>query len=295
MPTREALTILVVEDNDDAVRLLEVSLWQQKRARVSVVRAESLASALTLLEGQTFDAALVDLGLPDTSGISVVGAIRRKALDLPLVVLTGSGEELAVDALRAGAQDYLSKGDLSGPAIVRSLLFAIERGRNERRLADLAYRDQLTGLANRPATTEALTAALKELDDGGWVAVVFLDVNRFKSINDTFGHNAGDEVLKEVGRRLSSVTRQQETVGRWAGDEFLVLAAGGGEEGAGERLAQRLEVALTNPPILDPSGAAVTVSLGMAVARDPKTGVEELVGRADASMYAAKAGGPAKR
>lgn len=294
MPTREALTILLMEDNDDAVRLLELSLWQQKRARVSVVRAESLASALNLLDGQTFDAALVDLGLPDSSGTSVVGAIRRKALELPLVVLTGSGEELAMDALRAGAQDYLSKQDLSGPAIVRSLLFAIERGRNERRLADLAYRDQLTGLANRPATTEALTAALQALDGSGWVAVVFLDVNRFKSINDSFGHNAGDEVLKEVGRRLSSVTRQQETVGRWAGDEFLVLAAGAGDD-SGERLAGRLAVALTDPPMLDPSGTAVTVTLGMAVARDPSTGVEELVGRADASMYAAKPGGPASR
>ncbi len=295
MPTREALEILLVEDNDDAVRLLEVSLWQQQRARVSVVRARSLADALAQLDDRSFDAALVDLGLPDTSGVSAVGAIRRKALDLPLVVLTGSGEELAMDALRAGAQDYLSKKDLSGATVVRSLLFAIERGRNERRLADLAYRDQLTGLANRAATTEALVAALNELDGQRWVAVVFLDVNRFKSINDTFGHNAGDDVLREVGRRLSSVTRQRETVGRWAGDEFLVVTTGEGKPQPGDQLAQRLEQALGDPPILDPSGSAVTMSIGVAVAREQGTGVEELVGRADASMYAAKPGGPSPR
>lgn len=295
MPSREALEVLLVEDNDDAVRLLEVSLWQQQRARISVTRASSLAEALDQLDSRTFDAALVDLGLPDTTGVSVVGTIRRKALDLPLVVLTGSGEELALDALRAGAQDYLSKKDLSGPTVVRSLLFAIERGRNERRLADLAYRDQLTGLANRPATTEALTASLNELDGEQWVAVVFLDVNRFKSINDTFGHNVGDDVLREVGRRLSSVTRQAETVGRWAGDEFLVLAAGQGDPASGEQLAARLTEALSTPPILDPAGAPVTVSIGLAITQEPGTGVEELVGRADASMYAAKPGGPAVR
>lgn len=285
---RDTLHILVVEDSDDAVRLLEMSLWNQQRARVDFSRAGSLGEAIDLLDGDEFDAALVDLGLPDTQGLQAVEGLRRRAPELPIVVLTAAGEHLALDALRAGAQDYLGKEELTGPTVVRSLLFAMERGRNQRQLADLAYRDQLTGAASRPATAEAISDALQRLEGDGWVAVIFMDVNRFKAVNDRFGHNVGDRVLQDFGARLLAATRQNELVGRWAGDEFVIVTSGTGPTTEAQKVATRLEEILREPPVLDPEGDPVTATIGLAVTTDPRTSPDELVGAADSSMYEIK-------
>lgn len=277
-----------MEDSDDAVRLLEMSLWNQQRARVDFSRAGTLSEALDLIDTEEFDAALVDLGLPDTQGMQPVEDLRRRAPQLPIVVLTAAGEHLALEALRAGAQDYLGKEELTGPTVVRSLLFAMERGRNQRQLADLAYRDQLTGVASRSATAEAIEDAIERLGDEDWAAVIFLDVNKFKSINDRFGHNVGDRVLQDFGARLLSATRQNELVGRWAGDEFVIVTSGRGPTTEAQKVAARLEEVLREPAIVDPNGDPVTATIGLAVTSDARTGTDELVGAADASMYEIK-------
>jgi two-component system, cell cycle response regulator len=284
------LRVLIVEDSDDTVHLLELLFANQSRTQVEIERAASLAEALDLLDTSDFDAALVDLGLPDTEGLQSVEAVRRKCPELPIVVLTGAGEELALDALRAGAQDYLSKPELSGPTVIRSLMFAMERGRNQARITELAYRDQLTGAATRAATADSVASELASMSDGKWVAVVFLDVNRFKFINDTFGHGEGDRVLAEIGRRLRDATRRDEVVGRWGGDEFVVLTSGRGAASDAARVVGRLSAVLADPPILDPAGSAVTSTVGYAVATDAATTADELVARADAAMYELKHG-----
>ncbi len=160
-------------------------------------------------------------------------------------------------------------------------------------LALLALRDPLTGLANRLLFGDRMRAAATRMDRrGGLLAILLLDVDRFKGVNDSLGHSIGDQLLKELGARLSGVVRASDTVARLSGDEFAVLAEDLESLQAAERLADRALTAL-QPPYELPHGFTVTVtpSIGMTVSADAKTDPDDLLGQADAALYAAKAAG----
>ena len=135
-----------------------------------------------------------------------------------------ASDALAVQAVVAGAQDYLIKGETPGPLLVRAIRYAIERKSGERRLAALAMSDALTGLPNRALLLERAQRALDRMPAaGGRVGLLFLDLDRFKLVNDSLGHQAGDELLVAVAERLRRVTGDRGTVARFGGDEFAVL------------------------------------------------------------------------
>ena len=118
----------------------------------------------------------------------------------PFIVLTGQGSrEIDLEAMRAGAADYLLKAEMTAPLLERAIRYAIERHRAERRLAELAQFDQLTGLANRVLFRDYLGKILARADrNRQLVAVMLLDLDRFKTVNDTYGHEAGDLLLKQI-------------------------------------------------------------------------------------------------
>ena len=150
-----------------------------------------------------------------------------------------------------------------------------------------AQRDALTGLPNRRAVGERLSAAVnKARRGGGRVSVVFIDLDGFKAVNDELGHDVGDEVLVAVGRRLTRTVRSDDVVGRWGGDEFIVVMDGG--EQAIRSLSRRLHAAMEEPVVVSgPCTVAVRLSVGGAEAR---TGVlvDDVVARADRAMFRAK-------
>ena len=163
-----------------------------------------------------------------------------------------------------------------------------------RRLREQALTDPLTRLPNRLMFEERLAEALELIDDpagpGGTLAVMFIDLDGFKPVNDSFGHSAGDAVLREIGRRLQGLARQSDVVARVGGDEFLLLADPGHEAGAGH-LAQRVLQALAEPCRL-PHGAEVRLSGSVGIVMYPQHGpAQKLLARADAAMYAAKRAG----
>jgi diguanylate cyclase (GGDEF)-like protein len=156
------------------------------------------------------------------------------------------------------------------------------------RLQKLAFHDQLTGLANRTSFEERLARAADQCHrDGSGLVLLFVDLDGFKPINDSFGHPVGDDVLREVGRRLRRVVRGDDVVCRAGGDEFLVLGAGVGSADAAARFAQRILDALAPPHLL--AGRQTHLSCSIGVARFPGDGpVARLITHADAAMYAAK-------
>lgn len=166
--------------------------------------------------------------------------------------------------------------------------YAEERSAS-RHFEDLALTDQLTKLPNRRATLDALEKALSH--QGRTVigaGVVMIDIDHFKKVNDRYGHDGGDAALKHVARVLAEATRKSETVGRWGGEEFLMVLSST-EPIAIERAVERVRAAVANAPLENPA-LTITVSLGAAVAGRGET-IESLLKRADAALYEAKAAG----
>ncbi len=160
------------------------------------------------------------------------------------------------------------------------------------RLRDQAHSDPLTRMPNRLLFEERLAAALESIDDAPCsLAVLFIDLDGFKPINDSFGHVAGDSVLREVGRRLVAVSRDEDTVARVGGDEFLLMAVKPGHEAVAASVAQRVLQTL-NDPFQLPNGVEVNLSASIGVVMYPEHGpASKLIANADAAMYAAKRAG----
>ena len=292
---RGAHRLLLVEDDDDHVILVR-SLVTTFRTETpwEIVRASSLVEALELLEEVDPACLLVDLGLPDAAGLHAVTQLRAQAPHHPIVVITATDDDdLSTLALRRGAQDYLVKGRLGADTLERSINHAIERMAIEREYAAMAFHDTLTGLPNRSLLLDRMVNALRRLDRSGtMVAVGFLDLDGFKVVNDTLGHAAGDEVLKEVARRLRENVRATDTVARLGGDEFVVLCEDLHGEDEAVAVIDTLRKAIA-APVLGPDGESITVSFsaGITTTTSGDVASETLLTEADAAMYVAKQAG----
>jgi diguanylate cyclase (GGDEF)-like protein len=168
-----------------------------------------------------------------------------------------------------------------------------ERKRTEAKLAHQAMHDPLTGLPNRTLFTDRMMLAKARLRRGGSLAVLFCDVDHFKVVNDSFGHEAGDRLLIEVAHRLRSILRPSDTVSRFGGDEFALLCEEVDSEVV-EQIAERLEEAFSAPFLIDGHEAPVSASTGIVLTTDPDVDPDQLMSDADLAMYAAKQGGRAR-
>jgi PleD family two-component response regulator len=209
------LPVLLIEDDEDHAELTR--LYMQRVAPHQQVRwVKSVDAALEVLREQDVKLVLADLSLPDAQGLDVVRRLRTHEPAVPIVVVSALLDDaLALEVLRAGAEDCLAKDSLNTLALGRALDFATERGERVGELAERARSDALTRLANHVAFEQRLEQALsraRRLDSK--VAVLFLDLDRFKQINDRLGHLAGDRLLCEIADRLRKLVRQQDVVTR---------------------------------------------------------------------------------
>jgi diguanylate cyclase (GGDEF)-like protein len=239
---------------------------------------------------------LLDLSLPDAVGMEAVTQMQAAAPAIPIVVLSGLNDEaLALNAVQHGAQDYLIKGRVDEVLIARSIRYAIERKRAEVALAHQALHDPLTELPNRALFLDRLEQALARAQRSSVnVAVLFLDLDRFKVVNDSLGHEAGDRLLVDVANRLRGVVRPGDTVARFGGDEFTILCDVRGERDA-VLIAERVAAAVEAPFTLDDNEAFLTTSLGIALTTGRVDArAEALIRDADAAMYRAKERGKSR-
>ncbi|HET9050133.1 MAG TPA: EAL domain-containing protein [Candidatus Dormibacteraeota bacterium] len=287
--------VLLIEDSPGDARLVRLMLDEADGQRFEVVHVDSLAGAWDCLGHEGASCVLVDLSLPDADGLEAVERLRAVAPELPIIVLTGRNDlGLAVAALQIGAQDYLIKGRVDGQLLTRALRYAIERKHSEMELIHQALHDPLTGLPNRALFVDRLEQALvRNSRRPAMTAVLFVDLDRFKVVNDSLGHAAGDRVLVGLAERLISLLRPSDTVARFGGDEFTVLCADMQSETEAFAIAERIQQALTAPFDLDGAGVVLTASIGIAMTSGDAEAATTLIRNADAAMYRAKERGRA--
>jgi diguanylate cyclase (GGDEF)-like protein len=285
----ERLTVLLVEDNPGDARLIEHSL-ESAAAAFLVEHADRVSAALDRLAQGGVDIVLLDLSLPDSSGLPTFAVVRSCAEDVPIVVLTGlDDEETATSAVQAGAQDYLVKGSFDSDAIARSLRYAVERHRMQQDLRRLATVDDLTGLFNRRGFLPLAEHHLNLSDRHGEpLVLLFIDLDGLKKVNDVHGHAEGSRMIQDTATVLMNTLRTSDVLARVGGDEFCVLLTGDDALNADRVLVRLVEsVASHNAR----AGRVYELSLSVGAASyDPHEpcSIEELMERADALMYEEK-------
>jgi diguanylate cyclase (GGDEF)-like protein len=282
------IRVLLVSSDYRTARLIDELLRETwKRAQLLTYATWDAAAAQAVIDHPGC-CVLLDVCSEDT--MTLLQYVSMSAPEVPVVLLAPDEDELvAMRAVREGAQDCLVKPALDAAALRRALIHSIERKRAETELAHQALHDQLTALPNRALFLDRLGVALERARrSGAQLAVLFLDFDNFKQINDSRGHGAGDRVLAILGERFSGLLRPMDTVARFGGDEFTFLF----EDLAAERevvlIADRICQAARQPVHIDGAELSVTVSVGIAMVSDPTVAPETVIREADAAMYRAK-------
>jgi diguanylate cyclase (GGDEF)-like protein len=282
--------VLLVEADQRAAVLLGEMLRAIWTGGLVLAHAARIDDATRELIDHGASCVLVDLGMADELQVGPLEQIRTAAPDVPVIALSSRSDEGAgMRAIQAGAQDYLIRSELTPTTLSRSIRYAIERKRSEVDLAHQALHDPLTGLPNRALFLDRLGVALdRSRRTKSSIAIVFLDVDDFKGINDTLGHAAGDTVLIGLAGRLQAMLRPMDTVARLGGDEFTFLFEQLGSEREAVLIAERIGHTTSLPIALDVGEASVTVSIGVALVTDPSVSPDSVMRDADTAMYRAK-------
>jgi two-component system cell cycle response regulator len=254
---------------------------------IELLWVEELTGALERLSQGGVDAVLLSLDLPDSEGMLTFERARAFAPDVPIIVLTeGSDEDIGMNTVQAGAQDFLVKEEVQPATLARAVRHAIERHRLFAALRSLSLIDDLTGLYNRRGFADLGEQYLKlSRRSARGVCVVFLDVDRFKSINDSLGHHVGDRALIKVADILKATFRRSDIIARLGGDEFAVLALEASGESS-ELLLERLRERFREFNRSSQEPYQLSVSIGMTRREaDMRMRLEDLVSEADHAMY----------
>lgn len=269
----------------------------QSPLEFELLEAEDLRQGLALLKESLVDVVLLDLGLPDGDGLANLSAIQAADSRVPVVILSGRVDErIALEAVKAGAQDFIAKADLSTESAVRAISYAIERKLTETRLREgvselehAAQVDPLTGLLNRRAFLQHLDRVQQKCrSERTAVSCAMLDIDYFKHVNDTYGHPVGDEALRTVASLLLHESRAGDLVCRFGGEEFCIVLTDTDEQAAFV-WAERVRKTLGNTVIqTQRCDLQLTVSLGVAQANREADALHELVDKADQALLASK-------
>ena len=289
------LRVLLVEDSEDDAELVVRELTRGGYD-VTAWRVDTAEALIAAFEDGRWDLTIGDFSMPQFSGTAALAVVRQFDAEMPFIFVSGTiGEDAAVAAMRGGAQDYIMKASLKRlvPAVERELReVASRRSRRhaEERLAHLAYHDALTDLPNRVLLNDRLTQAmLASQRSGEPIALMVIDLEHFKIVNDSLGHHAGDRMLQEVAARLRALVRESDTVARLGGDEFAVMLLNTDAQRA-TAMGRKLLKRLNEPYVIQDRPCVVSASLGVSTFPAHGTTADSMLQKADIAMYVAKSG-----
>ncbi len=295
---RERLTVLVYDDDEAYRQLVRSMLGQSRKVEFNIVETRNTRQMATALKRHP-DVIILDLGLKGKSGMEWLQEITDHDI-APVVIVTGSGnEQTAVETMKIGAYDYIPKAYLTYDLLLKSLINARdkwvllrEKGRLQEELAHMAMYDALTDILSRRALLEqAEVERQRTMRYKRDLSFLMIDIDHFKRVNDTYGHLIGDIVLREVAQCLKKQTRRSDFVGRYGGEEFLIILPETSLDKAlilAEKLRKRVsELAV---PAEGKVLKGTTISIGATEYEDDPT-IEEFINRSDKWLYTAKKGG----
>jgi len=289
---KETLKALLVEDERGNARGIREALagidahW----GRFELETVDGLAAGIQRLAKGDIAVVLLDLSLPDNRGLDAVFNLREHAPEVPIIVLTtASDQSSGIEALNAGAQDYLVKGKIDGSLLARSLRYAIDRKRLETSLQEMTLVDDLSGLYNRRGFFKFADQQLKlirRMRKRG--LLVLADIQGLKEINDTFSHAAGDVAITDAAALLRETFRESDVIGRLGGDEFVILAIGVADDGP-QSILRRLAKALGAYNEAPDRRFRLAFSLGIAsIDLGDGSTLDHLLGEADCDLHGRK-------
>jgi len=294
-----ALAVLVYDGNEVYRKLIRSMLGQSREVAFNIIEAKNTRQMQMALKRHTPDVIILDLELKGKSGIEWLQEIRDRDI-APVVIITGHGDEqIAVEVMKSGAYDYIPKAYLTYDQLSKSLINAREKWnlmkekeRLQEELAHMAMYDALTDILSRRALLEqAEVERQRTRRYNRDLSILMIDIDHFKKVNDAYGHIIGDIVLREVAQSLKKQTRRSDYVGRYGGEEFLIILPETRLDMAlilAEKLRKR--VAELTIPADGRILKDITVSIGVSAYENDPT-IDEFINRSDQWLYKAKTGG----
>ncbi|MFT4763273.1 MAG: diguanylate cyclase (GGDEF)-like protein [Oleispira sp.] len=295
------MKILLVDD-DQLDRALVIRALHKSDLSAQISEAVTVDQGLEMYATNTYDIVLLDYQLPQRNGIEMIVELRNESKNnsIAIVMMSSSeDEELSLACIRAGAQDFLLKSEISSARLKRALLHASTRFELEQQLYQtyqkvklLAETDTLTGLSNRHYFDESLKQVLTiNCRCEQQTALLLFDLDNFKVVNDTFGHDVGDLLLKKVVLRIKGCLRGNETFARLGGDEFAIMLNNLTSSDQAGQVARRIVTVLHKPFEIASAFIQTTLSVGIAIFPENGRTSEVLFKHADIAMYRAKNNG----
>lgn len=290
MVHEQSMHVLLVEDDEDDYLIVCDLVEQIEHPRVELEWVRTWDEAIQRVERADYDAVLTDYRLGADTGLDLLQAVQEHGSSAPVILLTGHGDrQVDLQAMDAGAADYLIKGEITPQMLERSLRYATQQHSLLMQLRALSLTDELTGLYNRRGFQMLGEPQLKLARRGGReTLLLFVDLDGMKRINDRLGHEAGDEALRETAELLRRTFRSSDVCARLGGDEFAVLAADapiGSATTITERVSQNLEALNAT------ANRSYQLSLSIGEVRCSPTdsrSLDELLRWADEAMYERK-------
>ncbi len=291
---KSTLCILIIDD-DKIDRQIIIRALKSGEITSNVLEADDEETALAFLTTHTIDLIFIDYQLPGSDGLTILRRLKDKEITIPIIMLTGHGDEtIAVEVMKAGAYDYCPKNKITPDFLKKLIQYSLESYASHQkilqakeRIHKLAYYDSLTALPNRTLfheyVTEQLDIALRNQEH---LALIFFDIDRFKFINNTWGHAVGDSLLQSISSRLQKALPEQ-FIARMGGDEFMILLANATPKKA-EEIAKTIQQALEPVFIYNGYHFYITSSIGIAVYPEHGKQMDFLMRNADTAMYTAK-------
>ncbi|NQZ83639.1 MAG: GGDEF domain-containing response regulator [Colwellia sp.] len=284
--------VLIVEDDEDDYILLEELLLEAVGDIGAITWAEDYKSAQARIANEHFDFYFLDNRLGAELGLDLIVEIKQQYETAPPIIMLSGVDDYKTDleAMEKGADDYLIKSELTAHLLERTFRYSLKSKDLEAKLAKLAHYDGLTGLYNRSLFNELLVKTIQQSERSGQkFALVTLDLDNFKFVNDNYGHPAGDQLLTKISRRLKHSTRSSDIVARLGGDEFSLLLKDVKNDSDFVKLVQNIMAIFQEPIQVDSKSVSVTTSAGIAIFPTDAQIASELIDNSDRAMYQAKA------
>jgi len=297
----DSMNILIVDD-DVVDREMILRILKRSKIQCNITEIETVDAAINILNESVFDIILLDYNLPQRNGVALLLELKNMPSHKDLAVImmsTSKADDLALNSINAGAQDFLVKTEINVFRLQRAILSAQARAclenelvQSHQRTKDLAEHDSLTGLSNRYFFDNHLNNQIKlHSESNNKLALILIDLDHFKYINDNYGHDVGDQLLIEVAKRIQSVLRKNELLARLGGDEFSVTLTNLNDIADANKIAERIIEALALPFKINNNSFTSAASVGISVYPHDSTNAKELFKYADIAMYRSKQNG----